>query len=168
MPVIDFETQEMVGVFDKQEGVMITVGPDPFARRRVEVYLHDRGSKRCESISLSVPQATMIADAIIRLYGRPTTAAVPEPPPSGGMQCVVDELLDDIARRGGDYKTLLGDFLARDRMGLEKYGTRLMTRDGRNSLMDAYQEALDQAVYLKKCLLEKESGQEEAHPARIG
>lgn len=84
------------------------------------------------------------------------------------MQCVVDELLDDIARRGGDYKTLFGDFLARDRMGLEKYGTRLMTRDGRNSLMDAYQEALDQAVYLKKCLLEKESGQEEAPPARIG
>ena len=105
MPVIDFETQEMVGVFDKQESVMITIGPDPFARRRVEVYLHDRGSKKCESISLSVPQATMIADAIIRLYGRPTTAAVPEPPPSGGMQCVVDELLDDIARRGGDYKT---------------------------------------------------------------
>lgn len=37
MPVIDFETQEMVGVFDKQEGVMITVGPDPFALSLIHI-----------------------------------------------------------------------------------------------------------------------------------
>ena len=35
-------------------------------------------------------------------------------------------------------------------MGIEKYGTVLQPNNGRNALVDAYQEALDLAVYLRQ------------------
>jgi len=37
-----------------------------------------------------------------------------------------------------------------------KYGTVLKTHNGRNALMDAYQEALNLCMYLKQALLEQE------------
>lgn len=49
---------------------------------------------------------------------------------------------------------VMADMAARDRMGAAKYGQRLTPGDGRDSLRDAYQEALDQAVYLRKALYE--------------
>lgn len=45
---------------------------------------------------------------------------------------------------------LRADIAARDAFGLAKYGTRLKTNDGRNPLVDAYQEVLDLVVYLAK------------------
>lgn len=48
------------------------------------------------------------------------------------------------------------DMIARDKMGTEKYGTPLKTFNGRNALVDAYQEALDLVVYLKQQILENE------------
>lgn len=41
------------------------------------------------------------------------------------------------------------DSIERDRLGAEKYGTRLQPFNGRDSLRDAYEESLDQVVYLK-------------------
>ena len=48
------------------------------------------------------------------------------------------------------------DMKDRDASGLEKYGTRLQANNGRNALVDAYQEALDLAVYLRQGIYEKE------------
>lgn len=42
----------------------------------------------------------------------------------------------------------------RDRLGVRKYGTRLRAHNGRRALVDAYQEALDLAVYLRQCIEE--------------
>lgn len=50
------------------------------------------------------------------------------------------------------------DMMARDRMGRQKYGTPLGAFDGRRSLVDAYQETLDQAVYLRKAIAELPEG----------
>ncbi len=51
---------------------------------------------------------------------------------------------------------VLMDIRERDRFGENKYGVRLTAGDGRDSLVDAYQEALDLVVYLRKAIREKE------------
>ena len=53
------------------------------------------------------------------------------------------------------WKTVIDDMEARDNLGFERYGTRLETHNGRDALLDAYEEALDLAVYLKQAILEK-------------
>ncbi len=51
---------------------------------------------------------------------------------------------------------VLADMAARDRLGLERYGTRLQPHNGRDALADAYAEALDLAVYLRQALYERD------------
>lgn len=51
------------------------------------------------------------------------------------------------------------DMKARDAMGVKKYGTRLQPFNGRSPLWDAYQEALDLAVYLRQAIYEQENTQ---------
>jgi hypothetical protein len=52
---------------------------------------------------------------------------------------------------------VIADMRERDRIGAIKYGQRLTMGDGRKSLVDAYQEALDLAVYLRKEIAEREA-----------
>lgn len=46
------------------------------------------------------------------------------------------------------------DQMARAELGAQKYGDYLHSHNGRNPIQDAYEEALDLAVYLKQCILE--------------
>lgn len=48
------------------------------------------------------------------------------------------------------------DMQKRDAQGTSSYGKRLFANDGRDTLRDAYEEALDLAVYLKKAILERD------------
>lgn len=48
------------------------------------------------------------------------------------------------------------DMAERDQMGLAKYGTRLQPHNGRDFLVDAYQELLDGAVYLRGLIFERD------------
>lgn len=50
---------------------------------------------------------------------------------------------------------VLADMRARDAIGRERYGTPLQTHNGRDALVDAYQEALDQVVYLRQAIEER-------------
>lgn len=52
---------------------------------------------------------------------------------------------------------VLLDMERRDQFGKEKYGTQLKGHNGRDFLADAYQEALDLAVYLRGALYERDS-----------
>ena len=52
---------------------------------------------------------------------------------------------------------VIADMQARDRMGGAHYKTRLQPFNGRSALIDAYQEALDLAVYLRQVIYEQES-----------
>lgn len=65
-----------------------------------------------------------------------------EPDPRPGRLNVADYVLVDIQ--------------ARIDAGEKKYGTRLQTHNGRDALMDAYQEALDLVMYLRQAILERD------------
>ena len=45
--------------------------------------------------------------------------------------------------------------------GVQKYGTPLQTHNGRDALWDAYQEALDLAMYLRQAILERDIAEPE-------
>jgi len=50
---------------------------------------------------------------------------------------------------------LIEDIQGRDTVGRAKYGKPLLSFDGRRTLQDAYEEALDLAVYIKKEMVER-------------
>jgi hypothetical protein len=52
---------------------------------------------------------------------------------------------------------VIADIEARKSVGLERYGTLLQAHNGRDMLLDAYEEAIDLAMYLKGALLERDS-----------
>lgn len=65
-----------------------------------------------------------------------------QPAPKPGGQVVYTELIKDIESRA--------------EFGRSKYGQDLCTDDGRDTLVDMYQEALDLCVYFKKLLMERD------------
>lgn len=59
-------------------------------------------------------------------------------------------------------KPIIVDLVVRDlqeraEAGLVKYGTKLQPHNGRDALIDAYQEALDLAMYLRQAIEERNS-----------
>jgi hypothetical protein len=51
---------------------------------------------------------------------------------------------------------VIQDMKDRDEMGYKKYGCHLRPFNGRNCLIDAYQEALDLVVYLRQKIYEEQ------------
>jgi hypothetical protein len=51
---------------------------------------------------------------------------------------------------------VVADMQARDKVGFERYGTRLQAFNQRNAPVDAYQELLDLTVYLRQWIAERE------------
>lgn len=59
----------------------------------------------------------------------------------------------------GDIKELrevIKDMTDRDNIGRERYGTPLQPHNGRDALVDCYQELLDGAVYLRQAIEENQ------------
>ena len=54
------------------------------------------------------------------------------------------------------WSLVIADMAKRDIEGMKKYNTRLQPRNGRDALTDAYQEALDLAVYLRQAIYERD------------
>lgn len=52
---------------------------------------------------------------------------------------------------------VIADMCQRDQSGEKTYGTRLQPFNGRDALVDAYQEALDLAAYLRQAIYERDS-----------
>lgn len=48
------------------------------------------------------------------------------------------------------------DMRERDHLGRERYGTPLQPHNGRDTLIDAYQEILDAAVYMRQAIYERD------------
>jgi hypothetical protein len=67
-----------------------------------------------------------------------TFATRREPPPVAGSTDVLP--------------LVMADLQARAEVGRQKYGTTLQVENGRDHLVDAYQEALDLVVYLRAAL----------------
>lgn len=51
---------------------------------------------------------------------------------------------------------VLTDMTSKDMAGRVKYGTPLQPHNGRDALVDAYQEALDLVVYLRQAIFERD------------
>ena len=66
-----------------------------------------------------------------------------EPDPQPGQQDVASIVFADIGAR-----VVAGEI---------KYGTRLQTFNGRDALLDAYQEAIDLVMYLRQAILERDT-----------
>lgn len=100
---------------------------------------HNKWRRADEMMDMADPKTLGIAiDTIVNHH---KTHNTPEPPPKQGKQEVMNAVIEDMKQRRED--------------GIEKYGTPLMTHNGRNALVDAYQEVLDLAVYIKQELLER-------------
>ena len=69
--------------------------------------------------------------------------STPLPPPTDGVGPAIWDLV-------------IEDMIQRDQFGLQKYGKRLRTGDGRDALNDLYQELLDSAVYIRKAIYERD------------
>lgn len=70
--------------------------------------------------------------------------------------------LDPVAHEQYDF--VLKDMRDRNELGKYKYGVALQPFNGRNSTIDAYQEALDCLVYLRQILFELDN----SSPDRVG
>jgi transcriptional regulator with XRE-family HTH domain len=53
------------------------------------------------------------------------------------------------------WELVIEDMHARDHVGRERYGMPLQANNGRDALVDAYQEALDLCVYLRQAIEER-------------
>lgn len=60
------------------------------------------------------------------------------------------------------WQLVMDDMYHRNIVGTIKYGTPLKPFNGRNSLIDAYQEALDLVVYLRQLIYEQEANSNES------
>ena len=67
----------------------------------------------------------------------------PQPPPLPGETKILDLVVADLARRS--------------EVGLRKYGTYLFSHNGRDALVDAYEEALDLAMYIRQAIEERDA-----------
>ncbi len=67
--------------------------------------------------------------------------AIPQSSPIGNGGVVIEHVIQSLE--------------ARAEFGMKKYGTLLRTHNGRDALVDAYQEALDQVMYLAQAIMEQ-------------
>lgn len=82
-----------------------------------------------------------------RVYKSISFASTPQKPPVEGRQVVLDAVLEDLK--------------ARAEVGKAKYGTYLQTHNGRDALMDLFQELADALMYCKQMLMERDSNESE-------
>lgn len=65
-----------------------------------------------------------------------------EPMPKKGKIPILPLVIKDLQNRG--------------KVGFRKYKTPLQSFNGRDALIDAYQEALDLCMYLRQCIAERD------------
>jgi hypothetical protein len=56
---------------------------------------------------------------------------------------------------------VIADIEARKALGIRRYGTALQAFNGRDALLDAYEEAMDLTIYLKQALVERETAKQQ-------
>lgn len=85
-----------------------------------------------------------------------------QPVPKPGQQIVAAAVVDSLEHtlRGANqidiWEFLSARLEKRVRMGKEKYGTLLMSHNGRNALEDAWEETCDLVMYLHQAKMEGE------------
>jgi hypothetical protein len=85
-----------------------------------------------------------------------SNANAEQPPPSGGGEEVWPLVIAkwEASRDHANRDRVIADMRERDAIGRERYGTPLRASNGRDAILDAYQEALDLRVYLEQARAE--------------
>lgn len=94
-------------------------------------------------------------DYVSRVEPEMLASAVPQPPPIKSTRPAIQDLV-------------VADIEARKQVGLKKYGTLLQAHNGRDALMDAYQEALDLCQYLRQAIEERKDVQHDHNCGNMG
>jgi len=82
-----------------------------------------------------------------------SSALAPEPlPMKNERPYIADLVIEDLRTQGRD--SLAVAIEERKQFGIKKYGTALQAFNGRRAIVDAYQEVLDGAVYLRQAFEE--------------
>ena len=76
-------------------------------------------------------------------------------PKPGGEQMIEDQPEPQLSDGPPIVDLVVQDLEERKRVGIERYGMPLRAHNGRDALVDAYQEALDLTVYLRQTLQER-------------
>ena len=71
-----------------------------------------------------------------------TKSVLNQPAPISGGQPILPLVISDLNERA--------------EVGIQRYGSLLSSNNGRDSLTDAYQEALDLVMYLRQALFERD------------
>jgi len=79
-----------------------------------------------------------------------------QPPPEPGKGDLWQDVMADALRLIDHHikYAILADMERRRRVGIERYGTPLQAHNGREALVDAYEESLDLDVYLRQAFTE--------------
>jgi hypothetical protein len=95
---------------------------------------------------------------------------VDQPPPAtrGDLAASWDQVVADViakyprsviwAQHQDLVDLIVSDMRDRDRIGRERYGTPLTAHNGRDQLVDLYQELLDASVYARSAIAEGSTG----------
>lgn len=129
-------------------------GEDPRAfgygqQRIVRRTLDQMGLEGLRITAEKVPALAYIDDRALHFSGDwgDVLARVP-----GG---IVDQPPPIPSDRAAVWDLVIADMHERDAVGRERYGTPLQPHNGRDALVDAYQEALDLVVYLRQAIEER-------------
>jgi len=98
-----------------------------------------KGEGRTDAEALGQVRAAVLADAAL---GPGQSLTAPQSMPTGNGVPILE--------------LVLADLRAKSDAGTKKYGTPLKTENGRDALVDAYQEALDLPMYLRQEIEERE------------
>lgn len=83
-----------------------------------------------------------------------SAATIVQPPPTEGTVAVWPAAIS-YAENQNYPPGMIADMRQRDAFGRAKYGTTLMTENGRDPIVDGYQECLDLCVYMTQAVLER-------------
>jgi hypothetical protein len=84
--------------------------------------------------------------------------SMPIPQPVTGRTQIVDQPAPTTNERPSIQSLVRQDLEERERVGIQRYGTPLQAHNGRDALVDAYQEALDLACYVRQAIEERSGG----------
>lgn len=124
------------------------------------------GSDRCHVIAGTTHVQCGWCNATTPTKHREGDQPLPKPVGGPSMQ---DLVIEDLRSGGGGTnlggtnlelfnQLLINDIEARKAIGIRRYGQTLKAFDGRDNLLDAYHEAIDLVVYLRKDIYEQRGG----------
>ena len=125
-------------IYDPFEKKFCSSGRNPYASNKRTIWMTLNGAKLAlKNMESGLQKNLIIKEYTLQEHG----AALPEPKPKKGSIHILDLVQQDLVDRA--------------EAGKKKYGTYLEANNGRNALMDAYQEALDLCMYLRQAIEEQ-------------